>query len=120
MARWDSGDRRGARKPRPEQDRRRGRGARIDVDEQALQLREANASYSRIASRLSLRRATDAHGAFIRAVKSRSGEEQRTLVASEQARLNALEERIRSRDAAEPEKLQRRLEAVARLREALP
>jgi hypothetical protein len=92
----------------------------VNVDEQVLALREANSSYSSIARRLSLRRATDAHRAFIRAVGSRSGEEQRTLVASEQTRLNTLEARIRDRDAADPEKLERRLQAVAKLRAALP
>jgi len=62
----------------------------------------------------------DAHRAFIRAISSRSGEEQRHLVANEQARLDKLEVRIRDRDAADPEKRERRLLAVAQLRAALP
>jgi hypothetical protein len=90
------------------------------VSEQALTLREGNASYSAIARRLSLRRAVDAHQAFIRAVNARTGDEQALLVANEQARLDLLETRIRERDAADPEKIQRRVEAVSKLRAALP
>jgi hypothetical protein len=37
----------------------------------------------------------------------------------ESARLDALELRVRSRDAEEPEKMNRRLGALARLREAI-
>jgi hypothetical protein len=96
---------------------RRGPG---NVSEQALTLRERNASYSAIAQRLGLRRALDAHQAFIRAVNARSGEEQRNLVAREHARLDQLETRIRTRDEAEPEKMQRRVQAIAKLRAALP
>lgn len=92
----------------------------VNVDEQALSLREANASYSTIARRLELRRATDAHRAFIRAVNARTGEAQRLLVANEQGRLDKLETRIRTRDAKDPEKLERRLVAVAKLRESMP
>jgi hypothetical protein len=120
MPRRDSSNSRDTRPARTERVRSNDRGASMNVDEQALTLREGNASYSNIARRLALRRATDAHRAFIRALSSRSGEEQRNLVANEQARLNTLELRIRDRDAADPEKLQRRLEAVAKLRASLP
>lgn len=41
------------------------------------------------------------------------------MVVREQQRLDALEQRIRTRDAAEPEKLERRLAALAKLREGL-
>jgi hypothetical protein len=92
----------------------------VNVDEQVLNLRERNASYSTIARQLTLPRATDAHRAFIRAVSSRSGEEQEQLVANERARLDDLELRIRQRDAEEPEKLERRLRALGNLRTALP
>lgn len=98
----------------------RERRPAVNVDEQALSLREANASYSTIARRLGLKRATDAHRAFIRAISSRSGEEQQTLVAHEHARLDRLEVRIRDRDAAAPDKIEHRLLAVGRLRAALP
>jgi hypothetical protein len=120
MPRRDSNNSREARPIRPERARSMERRAPVNVDEQALSLREANASYSSIARRLSLKRATDAHRAFVRALSSRGTEEQRNLVANEQARLDKLEVRIKDRDAHDPEKLQRRLEAVAKLRASLP
>lgn len=83
-------------------------------------MREAGVPYSTIARRLELHRATDAHGAFIRAVRSRAGDEQQRLVTNERARLDELEVRIRERDASQPEKLERRLLAVENLRAALP
>jgi hypothetical protein len=64
-------------------------------------------------------RATDAHRAFVRAMRSRDGEEHKRLVANEHSRLDVLELRIRDRDAAQPEKVERRLLAVATLRAAL-
>jgi hypothetical protein len=119
MPRREFDSSRSDREPRPERPRSTDRRA-PSVSEQALALREGNASYSAIAQRLALRRAMDAHKAFIRAVNSRTGEEQRHLVAREQARLDMLESRIQTRDAADPEKMQRRIEAVAKLRAALP
>lgn len=89
------------------------------VDREALELRESGASYSAIARQLELRRATDAHRAFIRAMHSLSGEDRRRVVANEQDRLDELEVRIRQRDATEPEKVDRRLFAVGKLRAAL-
>jgi hypothetical protein len=117
MPRTNSRDVRPARSDRT---RSNQRGVPANIDEQVLTMREANGSYSSIARRLSLRRATDAHRAFIRALGTRSSEDQRTLVANEQARLDTLEQRIRARDVADPEQLERRLQAVARLRSALP
>ncbi len=108
------------RGPRPERPRSGERRTAVNVDEQALALRERNASYSTIARQLTLPRATDAHRAFIRALSSRSGDEQQQLIASERARLDQLELRIRERDAGDPEKLDRRLRALGNLRTALP
>jgi hypothetical protein len=108
---------RAPRQDRPASSERRGPG---NVSEQTLSLRERNESYSAIAQRLGLRRARDAHQAFIRAVNSRSGDEQRDLVARENARLDVLEARIRSRDATDPEKMERRVKALENLRRALP
>jgi hypothetical protein len=68
---------------------------------------------------LELHRAGDAHGAFLRALKSRNDEEREQLIVSEQGRLDTLEKRIRERDAAVPEKLARRLGALESLRTAL-
>ncbi len=107
--------------PRPERTRTPTRRvASGDVDEQVLRLRETGASYSAIARGLELRRAVDAHRAFIRAVGRREGEERRNLVIRESARLDALELRIRDRDAAFPDKVAHRLLGVNHLREALP
>jgi hypothetical protein len=89
------------------------------VDEQALELREGGASYSAIARRLELHRAGDAHGAFLRALKSRNDEERQVLIVSERERLDTLEKRIRERDAELPEKLERRLGALESLRTSL-
>jgi hypothetical protein len=96
------------------------KGTESSLDEQALSLREADMSYAAIARKLKLTRAVDAHNAFIRAVLSRRGDERPGLVANERARLDKLEVHIRKRDAADPDRLQRRLRAVARLRAALP
>ncbi|MGH9046587.1 MAG: hypothetical protein ACRDVW_04655 [Acidimicrobiales bacterium] len=89
------------------------------TDREALELREGGASYSSIARQLELRRATDAHLAFIRALRSSSDEDRQRLTENEQLRLDQLETRIRDRDAAQPEKVERRLAAVGQLRAAL-
>lgn len=89
------------------------------VEREVLELREAGDSYSAIARQLELRRATDAHGAFIRAVHALSGDERLRVTANERLRLDQLEERIRERDAADPEKVVRRLHGVGQLRAAL-
>jgi hypothetical protein len=90
------------------------------VDEQALKLREGGATYSVIARRLKLEKSTDAHHAFIRAVRSREGDERQQLVATEGARLDQLETRVRARHGDDPDTLARRLQAVGNLRAALP
>lgn len=84
-----------------------------------LVLREGGCSFSAIARRLELPRATDAHRSFVRALGAHSGDDRRQLVESEEGRLDRLEERIRTRDVADPEKIKRRLMGVDRLREAL-
>jgi argininosuccinate lyase len=68
---------------------------------------------------LELHRAGDAHGAFLRALKSRNDEDRQQLIVSEQERLDTLEKRIRERDAELPEKLERRLGALESLRTSL-
>jgi hypothetical protein len=95
------------------------RAAGPSVDAQALTLREGGSSYSEIARRLELARAVDAHKSFVRALQTYEGEDRRRLVANEQARLDQLERRIRERDAADQEKIDRRVLAVAKLREAI-
>ncbi len=90
------------------------------VDDQALKLREGGATYSVIARRLKLEKSTDAHQAFIRAVRARQGDERLQLVATEGARLDQLEARVKVRHGDDPETLARRLQAVENLRAALP
>lgn len=105
----------------PERDRvpRRQRPATRDVDAQALALRQSGDSFSVIARRLDLHRAIDAHRSFVRALHACNDSDRRRLVESEEERLDQLEMRIRTRDAADPEKVKRRLTGVDKLREAL-
>jgi hypothetical protein len=114
-------------KPRSERDsaerpRRaeRPRQPRRDVDEEVVSLREKGESYSAVTRALGLKRAIDAQAAFVRAVRSRPDPERAGLSKRESLRLDQLEERIRSRDAEDPVKLERRLSALEALRQALP
>ena len=114
-------------KPRSERDsaerpRRaeRPRQPRRNVDEEVVSLREKGESYSAVARALGLKRAMDAQAAFVRAVRSRPDPERAALSKRESLRLDQLEERIRSRDAEDPVKLERRLTALEALRQALP
>lgn len=72
-----------------------------------------------MARNLGLKRSGDARAAFLRALRTHSEDDRRQIAVREQERLDALETRIRTRDAAEPEKLERRLAALAKLREGL-
>jgi hypothetical protein len=112
--------RRSTAPPAPERGGGRRRQASGDTDAQALTLRESGKSFSAIARTLGLDRATDAHRSYVRALGAREGDERRQLVKNEEARLDQLEQRIRERDAKDVPKLERRLEGVQRLREAIP
>jgi hypothetical protein len=68
---------------------------------------------------LGLKRATEARQAFIRGMRSKPEGERKLIADRERERLDQLEVRIRTRDAEEPEKLERRLGALANLREGL-
>jgi len=72
-----------------------------------------------VARSLGLKRASDARASFLRALRSCADADRQQIVVHEHKRLDELEGRIRVRDAAEPEKLERRLAAVAKLREGL-
>jgi hypothetical protein len=112
--------RRSTSSPAPERSGGRRRQASGDTDAQALTLREAGNSFSAIARSLSFERATEAHRSFIRALDASEGEERRRLVKNEEARLDQLEQRIRDRDAKDVPKMERRLQGVQKLREAIP
>jgi hypothetical protein len=90
-----------------------------EMDAQVLALREGGSSFSAIALRLELGRATDAHRSFVRALGAHNGAERMQLVEHEEKRLDRLEQRIRDRDAAEPTKIERRLGGLNKLREAI-
>jgi hypothetical protein len=94
-------------------------GAARDSDEEALSLRDSGQTYVAVARRLGLGRALDAQAAFLRALRQHDGEDRDRLIQRETTRLDELETRIRSRDATEPEMMERRLLALAKLREKL-
>jgi hypothetical protein len=79
-------------------------------------MRGQGLSFSAIAMRLGLRRSKDAFEAFHRALQSSAETDKPELIREELARLTTLEERIRTRDAAVPEKMAHRLEALETMR----
>jgi hypothetical protein len=95
------------------------RRSRRSVDEEVVALRDRGQSYSAVAGALGLKRAVDAQDAFVRGMRSLSDSEGKALRARELARLDQLEERIRTRDANEPAKMERHLNALAALRESM-
>jgi hypothetical protein len=96
------------------------RQPRRNIDEEVVSLRERGKSYAAVASALGLKRATDAHNAFVRALRSRPEAERAALSSRESQRLDQLEQRIRTRDGAgDATKLERRLFALGVLREKL-
>jgi|ERR1700722_1188019 hypothetical protein len=100
------------RPPRPRQPRQ-------DLDQEVVVLREQGQSYSAVARSLGIKRATDAQHAFLRVMRRLPDAERKALYQRESDRLDQLEARIRSRDAAEPEKLERHLVALGALRDSM-
>ena len=96
-----------------------GRFSRTNTDREALDLREKGQTYAAVARHLGLKRATDARNAFLRAMRNCPEADRAEIVVRENRRLDELETRIRTRDSGEPEKLERRLAALAHLREGL-
>ena len=111
--------RRSTSKPERGGSSRRQRQTAPELDAQALALREAGTSFSAVARLLELERAVDAHRCFVRALNAHHDDDRRRLIDNEEARLDMLEERIRSRDAADASKVERRLRGVTNLREAI-
>ncbi|MHB8506220.1 MAG: hypothetical protein ACYDEN_10990 [Acidimicrobiales bacterium] len=89
------------------------------MDQRALSLRESGRSYAAIARELGLKRSTDARSAFVRAVRQQPQADRTESFRREASRLDVLERRIRDRDRGEPETMERRLAALAKLREGL-
>lgn len=102
-----------------DEERPRTRPARRNIDAEVVALRESGLSFGAVASSLGLKRATDAHGVFVRALRALPEEEKASAITREAGRLDQLESRIRSRDSADPVKMDRRLEALDVLRQSL-
>jgi hypothetical protein len=92
---------------------------RRNADEEALVLRESGKTFAAIARTVGFKRAHEAHGAFLRALRKREGEDRTNLVQREAGRLDELETRIRTRDATDQPRMERRLAALAKMREML-
>lgn len=89
---------------------------RRNADEEALALRESGKTFAAIAKSCGFKRANEAHGAFLRALRKREGDDRADLVRREAVRLDELEARIRTRDADDVERMERRLTALAKMR----
>lgn len=82
-------------------------------------MRDTGRTYAAVARTVGFKRAGDAQAAFLRALHQREGDERGRLTKRELVRLDELESRIRSRDADEPEKMERRLVALEKMRDML-
>ncbi len=82
-------------------------------------LRNEGNSFSAIARQLGMKRSKDAYRSFHRGLGARNDTERGDLATAELARLVTLEARIRSRDASDPTKMDRRLVALEQMREDL-
>lgn len=90
-----------------------------EADEQVLALRTESKSFAKIAGSLGLARANDANEAFNRALRRRPLEEQATIRAAENARLDRLQRAVTADKNRTKEDIDRRLRAVERLRARL-
>lgn len=91
----------------------------LDGDDQVLALRESGTSFAAIARKLGMAKAVDAQAAFLRVVRSQPEKERRATVKRESERLDDLEKRTREEHGQDPERAQRRLQAVEKMRRAL-
>ena len=91
----------------------------IDSDEQVLALRTQSKGFAKIAESLGLGRANEANEAFNRALRRRPLEEQATIRAAENARLDRLQRAVTSDEDRTQEDMDRRLRAIERLRTRL-
>lgn len=101
-------------------DRSPSRQRHETTDDRALSLRDSGRTFAAVASTLGLKRASDARAAFLRALARQPDTERQRLRQRELERLDKLEARIRDRDSEQPEKRERRLAGLARMRETLP
>ena len=82
-----------------------------------IELRSHPFSFAYIANELGMSHARDAFDAFLTALNTRPVAEQRSLRTEESSRLDELEKRTRKRST--PEQLDKKLAAIAALRERL-
>jgi hypothetical protein len=88
-----------------------------NVDARVIELRSYPRSFSYIAKELGLEHSRDAFQAFVSAVTTRPAKEQASLRTQENGRLDDLERRTRRQ--CSPDQLDRKLAAIARLRQRL-
>jgi hypothetical protein len=93
------------------------KAAEVTVDARVIELRSYPRSFAYIAKELGLEHSRDAFQAFVVAVTTRPKSEQASLRTQENGRLDDLERRTRRR--CSPDDLERKLAAIARLRERL-
>jgi hypothetical protein len=90
-----------------------------DTDEQALILRGQSKGFGKIAEALGFERPSEANEAFNRALRRHSPDEQVTIRAEENRRLDRLAAAASADDTGGPEAIEKRLHAVDRLRSRL-
>lgn len=105
------------RRSTPSKSPARRKGADATVSARVIELRSYPRSFAYIANELDLGHARDAFAAFLSALQTRPAAEQRNLRTEESGRLDDLEKRTRKRST--PEQLDRKLAAIALLRERL-
>jgi hypothetical protein len=90
-----------------------------DSDERALALRSQAQGFGKIAEALGLARAHDANEAFNRALRRRPPEEQVTIRAAENGRLDRLARAVGADENRSKDEVQKRLRSIERLRQRL-
>jgi hypothetical protein len=100
-------------------DRPAPRPNRRNSDGDSMALRDQDQSFASIASSLGLKRATDAHAGYLRALRQLPDGQRSDAIKRENDRLDRLEDRIRTRDKSDPPKMTRRLQALQTMRRLL-
>lgn len=96
---------------------KRRASAATSANSRVIELRSHPFSFAYIANELELGHARDAFDAFLLALQARPAAERRSLRTEESSRLDDLEKRTRKRST--PEQLDKKLAAIALLRERL-
>jgi len=90
-----------------------------DSDDKVLALREQGRSFANIARSLGLDGALQANAAFNRALRRQPAAEQESVRSHEMARLDALGERLRTREDLNEVEVARRMRNLERLKKTL-